>query len=87
MNTGIVLKISKKCVRRCSDGSDRTREKTMITFREWLAKPIKSKRKKKDVDRINHQGSSQIGHEHQQGKTAGYDQKIEPADVYYLPEP
>jgi hypothetical protein len=59
----------------------------MITFREWLAKPIKSKRKKKDVDRIDNQGSSQIGHEHQQGKTAGYDQKIEPADVYYLPEP
>ena len=59
----------------------------MITFREWLAKPIKSKRKKRDVDRIDNQGSSQIGHEHQQGKTDRNGQEIHSTIVHYFPEP
>jgi hypothetical protein len=59
----------------------------MITFREWLAKPIKSKRKKKDVDRIDNQGSSQIGHEHQQREVNRNGQEVQSTIVHYFPEP
>ena len=59
----------------------------MITFKEWLAKPIKLKRKKKDVDRINHEGNSQIGDDHQQRKTHRNDQEVQSTIVHYFPEP
>lgn len=59
----------------------------MITFKEWLAKPIKLKRKKKDVDRINHEGNSQVGDEYQQGKAHRNDQEERSTIVHYFPEP
>ena len=59
----------------------------MISFKEWLAKPIKLKRKKKDVDRFNHEGNCQVRDDHQQGKAHRNDQEVQPTIVHYMPEP
>lgn len=59
----------------------------MMGFMEWIA--FNSKRKVKETKGVKstYQGSPEVGHEHQQGKTAGIDPSIQPAVVHYFPEP
>lgn len=87
MNTGIAPKTFKKFERRCSDGSDRTRGNSLISFKEWLAKPIKLKRRRKDVNRINHEGNCQVRDDDQQGEAHRNDQEVQSTVVHYFPEP
>ena len=58
----------------------------MLTFRQWLAKPIKLRKKENDPRQPN-QGSSTIGTQDVKGKNIGSDKSIEIGRSEYIPEP
>jgi hypothetical protein len=58
----------------------------MMTFRQWLAKPIKLRRKKYDP-RQPHQGSSAIGIKDEQGEVIGTNKEIHIGGNEYISEP
>ena len=59
----------------------------MMWFTEW----VEFDRRRKERERKNVQSTSprstEVGHVHQQGKTAGVDTPIQPANVHLFPEP
>ena len=58
----------------------------MLTFRQWLAKPIKQKRNKNDPRQPN-QGSTPIGTQNVKGENIGSDKSIEIGRSEYIAEP
>ena len=59
----------------------------MMGFIEWVEFQSKRKTKEKKNVQSTDQGSSEIRHVDQQGKTAGFDPTINPTNIHYLPEP
>lgn len=83
----ITASTSKPLILRCyEDGSDRARVTNMLTFRQWLAKPIKSIRKKNDP-RQPSQGSTAIGVKDEQREVIGNNKEIHIGGNQYIPEP
>ena len=76
--------------RRCSDGSDRTQMRNMVSFKEWLSKSINLKKKKNkekfDEPRGN-QTNGKIGYFHQQGQATGGDSQVAQQTVHLFPMP
>jgi len=70
-------------------GSVRTRQKTILGFREWANGKTFTKKNKKDKkdEQSASQGSAEVGNVHQQGQANGSNQKIISNDVHYFTEP
>ncbi len=70
-------------------GSDRTRQKPMLGFREWTSNKTSIKKNKKDKknEQSASQGSAEVRNVHQQGQADGSNQKIISNDVHYFSEP
>jgi hypothetical protein len=71
-------------------GSDRIRQKSILSFQEWANDKTFTK-KKNNKDKKNEQsasqGSAEVGHVYQQGQADGSNQKIISNDVCYFTEP
>ena len=89
MRTLIIQKTSKKSVRKCFEDGERTRRKTMISFREWSTGKTFPKKKKKGEKSVptSNQGSSEVRNVNQQGEIARDYSQIVSNDVHYFPEP
>ena len=70
-------------------GSDRIRQKPILSFREWANDKtfIKKNKKDKKNEQSASQGSAEVGHVDQQRQADGGNQKIIPNDVHYFTEP
>ena len=70
-------------------GSDRIRQKPILSFREWANDKtfIKKNKKDKKNEQSASQGSAEVGHVDQQGQADGGNQKIISNDVHYFTEP
>jgi hypothetical protein len=90
MSTSTIPRIFNVLARRCSDGSDRTQMRNMVSFKEWLSKSINLKKKKNkekfDEPRGN-QTNGKIGHFHQQGQATGGDSQVAQQTVHLFPMP
>ena len=90
MSTSTTLKTSNVHAQICSDGSDRTQMRNMVSFKEWLSKSINLKKKKNkekfDEPRGN-QTNGKIGNFHQQGQATGGDSQVAQQTVHLFPMP
>ena len=70
-------------------GSDRIRQKPILSFREWANDKtfINKNKKDKKNEQSDSQGSAEVGHVDQQGQADGSNQKIISNDVHYFTEP
>lgn len=61
----------------------------MISFLDWSNEMVirKPKKKKGKNEQSTGQGSSEVGHQHQQGKADRGHQEIASNNVHYIPEP
>ena len=65
--------------RRCSDGSDRTQMRNMVSFKKWLSKSInlkKKKNKERKYEPRSNQTNRKVGNVYKQGKIVGGDSQI-----------
>ena len=70
-------------------GSVRTRQKTILGFREWTNGMTFLKKNKKDKknEHSASQGGAEVGYVNQQRQADGGNQKIISSDVHYFTEP
>jgi hypothetical protein len=70
-------------------GSDRIRQKPILSFREWINDKTFTKKNRKDKknEQSASQGSAEIGYVNQQRQADRSDQKIISNDVHYFTEP
>ena len=89
MSISITQRIFKELGRKCSDDGDRTQGKTMLNFKRWLSKPIKSKIKKrtKNNEPRGNQTNGEGGDVDQQRQAAGGNSKITQQTVHLFPMP
>jgi hypothetical protein len=70
-------------------GSDRIRQKPILSFREWINDKTFTQKNRKDKknEQSARPGSAEIGYVNQQRQADRSDQKIISNDVHYFTEP
>jgi hypothetical protein len=61
----------------------------MISFREWIARPLKQKKKKKDekYEQRGDQTNGESGYSNQQGKVERSDSQVSKQTIHIFPVP
>lgn len=59
----------------------------MLSFIEWLQSEEIQKKRKKNGEQHNTQGSGEVGNVNHKGQADRSNQEIQSADVHYFPEP
>ncbi len=59
----------------------------MLGFIDWLQEEALKKKRKKNGEQHNTQGSGEVGNVNYKGQVDRSNQEIQSADVHYFPEP